>query len=131
MCLTPDPAHQRMQLTLLPLTVREVCYVSLSCQGLSMFSVSVCGFYLLTFHCYYRFVKQLCCSATCLMCGLTTTFCATYFQLGLFSSCWMVTHPTFTLTLFEWQPSTKFLCLRSLPIPPIPLSHWTKIALVH
>ena len=42
-----------------------------------------------------------------------------------------VTHPTFALTLFEWQPSTKFLRLLCLPIPPISLSHWTKVALVH
>ena len=61
-------------------------------------------------------------TVNCLMCGLTTTFCTTYPQLGLFSSCWMVTHPTSVLTLFEWQPSTKFLCLRCLPIPPISLS---------
>ena len=32
-----------MQLTLLPLTLREVCYISSSSQGVSVFSVSICG----------------------------------------------------------------------------------------
>ena len=51
----------------------------------------------------------------CLMCGLTTTFCATYFQLSPFSSCWMVIHPTFTLTLFEWQATQHKVLVFALP----------------